>query len=175
MKTNLTTKQVKKIQNGKLAIYKDIDTADAREYLFNVLDWLFPKDPSSISAKKTEIREYVYLHLSKDISNYWHGTLNNANIPTLPLSRIMYAYNPEQFKPISMPCTEEQWNNDLKPIVEVFWIDCSGVFGWLEHHVLTNNYNLSNEIGNIVTHTKKHGKLLPTYSPAEFLEACGIV
>ena len=175
MKTNLTKKQIKKIQNGKLAIFKDIDTAEAREYLLNVLDWLFPNDTSSISAKKIEIREYVYLHLSKDISNYWHGTLNNANIPTIPLSQIMYSYSPEKFEAKSMPCTEEQWNNDLKPVVEAFGIDFSGVWQWEVCDRITNNYGKGKIIGCYFDTMDKHGKLLPTYSQTEFLEACGIV
>lgn len=169
MKTNLTTKQIKKIQNGKSAIFKDIDTADAREYLLKVLDWLFPNDKDTNKQRAVEVGLYFYAFCDTTWCN------EKVELKAINLSQIMYTYNTEQFKPISMPCTQEQYNNDLKPVVEAFGIDFSGVLQWEVCDRITNNYGKGKIIGCYFDTMDKHGKLLPTYSPSEFLEACGIV
>lgn len=168
MKTNLTTKQIKKIQNGKLAIFKDIDTQEAREYLLKVLDWLFPNDKDTNKQRAVEVGLYFYAFCDTTWCN------EKVELKAINLSQIMYTYNPEQFKPISMPCTKEQWNNDLKPVVEAFGIDCECCSDWSEEfNFLQNNYCGNHEciIGNFDNETKT----INHYSPAEFLEACGIV
>ncbi len=169
MKTNLTTKQVKKIQNGKLAIYKDIDTADAREYLLKVLKTIFPKDTTGeINCKNCVIKNVYFCRYDEML---WTGQAQSKT-SIINLSQIMYTYNPEQFKPISMLFTEEQWNDDLKPGVEAFGLCTKEVNKWNECRIIKNNFNNQpNYIGTINWHklTQDH------YSPTEFLEACGIV
>lgn len=173
MKTNLTTKQIKKIQNGKLAIFKDIDTAEAREYLLKVLDWLFPNDEYPLNFELVEENLCFFKYGDTDFT-----AKAVCNLPTIPLSQIMYTYNTEQFKPISMPCTEEQWSNDLKPVVESFGIKVyEGMSCFRADRFLTNNTDNEKVISTLGIGLKEefNGKLLTTYSPTEFLEACGIV
>ena len=180
MKTNLTTKQTKKIQNGKLAIYKDIDTAEAREYLLNVLDWLFPNDDSEITFKIDCIKTRELFNANTD--GECLATYRYKGVKKINLSQIMYTYNPEQFKPISMPCTQEQWNNNLKPVVEAFGLNVYKYISNLFKYTHSKEYFLTNssDDGTISYYSRDlyksvNGKLLPTYSPTEFLEACGIV
>jgi len=173
MKTNLTTKQIKKIQNGKLAIHKDIDTADAREYLLLFLNCKFPNDKSTEKGKTICIKENK-IFIGFGDGRWGFDRLEDNSLPTVPLSQIMYTYNPEQFEAISMPCTEEQWNNDLKPVVEAFGYKIE--VSEKDYVELTNDYNQERRIRrSTVCDTYKERKRLKTYSPTEFLEACGIV
>ena len=132
-----------------------------------MLDWLFPNDKDTNKQRAVEVGLYFYAFCD---TTWCHN--EKVELKAINLSQIMYTYNPEQFKPISMLCTEEQWNDDLKPVVEAFGLCTKEVNKWDECRIIKNNFNKQpNYIGTINWHklTQDH------YSQTEFLEACGIV
>lgn len=79
------------------------------------------------------------------------------------------------FKAVSMPCTEQQWLNEVKPLCDKYGLkyDCIGDF---EHAtILTNNLASENIISNISKRAMEshNGKVIP-YNPIEFIKACGV-
>lgn len=79
------------------------------------------------------------------------------------------------FKAISMPCTEEQWLNEVKPLCDKYGLKYKHIGNFKVLELLANLVwgekvitNLSKDDCNI-----KNFELIP-YNPIEFIKACGI-
>jgi hypothetical protein len=81
-----------------------------------------------------------------------------------------------EFKAVSMPCTEAQWE-EIKPVLKSFGIQIEDITNFETDRFLVNNYM---SVNNLVTNIPpsdmfKHGRMFfPTYNKEAFLKACGV-
>lgn len=81
------------------------------------------------------------------------------------------------FKPVSMPCTEEQFNTDLKPYLLEAGVDLEECHNFNLLPILVNNFNGVNQIIGTTHEGSKagHNRTEIPYNPKEFLRCCGYV
>lgn len=83
----------------------------------------------------------------------------------------------KEFKPTAMPCTEEQWLNEMKPLLDKYKVVYTQLYeDFNEFKFLVNNYcNQNGIVSN--THTCNsdiYDRTLIDYNPAEFIRSMGI-
>lgn len=80
------------------------------------------------------------------------------------------------FKPVAMPCTEEQFNTDLKPYLIEAGVDLEECYDFNSFPILANNLDgIKLKIGTTFQFLETEcNRTLIQYSPYEFLRCCGI-
>jgi len=82
----------------------------------------------------------------------------------------------DNFQPVAMKCTEEQFN-EMKQILEGFGLSLKDVWGcFKEYNYLTNfGYGDTNNIANVANgENKKYERTVIPHNQEAFLKACGI-
>lgn len=80
------------------------------------------------------------------------------------------------FKPVSMPCTEEQWLNEVKPLCDKYGLYYPQIEFFIFNKYLVNNLGGNkNKISILPTDLKDHhNRTVIPYNPIEFIRCCGV-